>query len=150
MSDLISRQAAIKAIEDLPNCYNGFSDTYDKACIIGVLEEVPPAQQWIPVLNDSISREEALEAIKHAELGCEYDEVKELPSAQQWIPCSERLPEKRIEVLTYCSEIKYIEIQSLEHNLDTDTTYWENQQGDTQDFYGVDAWMPLPEPYTEE
>lgn len=41
MSDLISRQAAIKAIDDLPNCYNGYSDTYDKAYIIGVLEEVP-------------------------------------------------------------------------------------------------------------
>lgn len=47
MSDLISRQDAIKAIEDLPNCYNGFSDTYDKACIIETLEEVPSAQQWI-------------------------------------------------------------------------------------------------------
>ena len=44
MSDLISRQAAIKAIEDLQNCYNGFSDTYDKACIIGVIEEVPPIE----------------------------------------------------------------------------------------------------------
>ena len=41
MSDLISRRAAIKAIEDLPNCYNGYSDTYDKAYIIGMLEEVP-------------------------------------------------------------------------------------------------------------
>lgn len=41
MSDLISRQAAIKAVDDLPNCYNGFSNTYDKACIIGVIEEVP-------------------------------------------------------------------------------------------------------------
>ena len=41
MNDLISRQAAIKAIEDLQDCYNGFSDTYDKACIIGVIEEVP-------------------------------------------------------------------------------------------------------------
>ena len=50
MSDLIDRQAAIKAIEDLQDCYNGFSDTYDKACIIGALEEVPPAQRtgrWI-------------------------------------------------------------------------------------------------------
>lgn len=41
MNDLISRQAAIKAIEDLQDCFNGFSDTYDKACIIGVIEEVP-------------------------------------------------------------------------------------------------------------
>lgn len=44
MSDLISRQAAIKAIEDLQDCYNGFSDTYDKACIIGVIEEVPTVE----------------------------------------------------------------------------------------------------------
>lgn len=41
MSDLISRQSAIKAIEELQDCYNGFSDTYDKACIIEVLEEEP-------------------------------------------------------------------------------------------------------------
>lgn len=45
MSDLISRQTAIKAIEDLPNCYNGFSDTYDKAYIIGTLEELPSAER---------------------------------------------------------------------------------------------------------
>ena len=42
MNDLISRNIAIKAIVDLPNCYNGFSDTFDKACIIGVLEELVP------------------------------------------------------------------------------------------------------------
>ena len=43
--DLINRQDAIKAIEDLPNCYNGFSDTYDKAYIIGTLEELPSAER---------------------------------------------------------------------------------------------------------
>lgn len=43
--DLIDRQAAIKAVEDLPNCYNGYSDTYDKACIIGLLEELPSAER---------------------------------------------------------------------------------------------------------
>ena len=41
--DLIRRSDAIKAIEELPNCYNGWSDTYDKAYIIGTLEEVPSA-----------------------------------------------------------------------------------------------------------
>ena len=47
--DLINRQQAIDAVKDLPNCRNGFSDTYDKACIIGVLEDLPAAQpQWIP------------------------------------------------------------------------------------------------------
>lgn len=47
MSDLISRQDAILAIEDMPNAYNGWSDTYDKACIIGVLEEVPSAKPLV-------------------------------------------------------------------------------------------------------
>ena len=44
MNDLISRQATIKAFKDLPNTDNGFSGTYDKAQIIGVLEELPSAQ----------------------------------------------------------------------------------------------------------
>ena len=51
MNDLISRQEAIKAIDDLPNCYNGYSDTYDKSLIIGVIEELPSAEpkkgKWI-------------------------------------------------------------------------------------------------------
>ena len=53
MSDLIKREDAIKAIEELPNAYNGWSDAYDKAYIIGTLEEVPsadrPQGEWIAV-----------------------------------------------------------------------------------------------------
>lgn len=44
MSRIVDLDVAIKAIEDMPNCPNGFSDTYDKACIIGVLEELATAQ----------------------------------------------------------------------------------------------------------
>ena len=54
MSDLISRQSAIKAIEDLPNCENGYSDTYDKAYIIGVLEELPSTEPEIIRCKDCI------------------------------------------------------------------------------------------------
>ena len=43
MPRYIEVKKAIKAIDELPNCYNGYSDTYDKACIIGTLEEVPTA-----------------------------------------------------------------------------------------------------------
>ena len=43
---LIKREDAIKAIEQLPNAYNGWSDAYDKAYIIGTLEEVPSAEPW--------------------------------------------------------------------------------------------------------
>ena len=38
---LIDADKLKKDVLDLPNCYNGFSDTYDKACIIGVIEEQP-------------------------------------------------------------------------------------------------------------
>ena len=50
MDDLISRRVAIKDICDLPNCDNGYSDTYDKACIIGVLEEQRPIDA-VPVVR---------------------------------------------------------------------------------------------------
>lgn len=39
--ELIDRKRAIKAILDLPNCPNGFSDMYDKARIISELKELP-------------------------------------------------------------------------------------------------------------
>lgn len=62
--DLISRRAAIKAIDDLPNCYNGYSDTYDKAYIIGVLEELPTIEpkmgKW----------EKKWHSVYHEELPC--------------------------------------------------------------------------------
>ena len=43
-SDTIYRADAIKAIEDMLDCYNGFSITFDKAQIIEVLEDVPKAE----------------------------------------------------------------------------------------------------------
>lgn len=41
---IISRQAAIQEIKELPDCQNGYSDTYDKEQIIGILEELSSAQ----------------------------------------------------------------------------------------------------------
>ena len=48
--ELINKDALKKDILALPNCYNGFSDTYDKACIIGVIDEQPTIEErkWIP------------------------------------------------------------------------------------------------------
>lgn len=50
MSRYIDADKLKKDVLDLQGCYNGFSDTYDKACIIGVIDEQPTieAQQWIP------------------------------------------------------------------------------------------------------
>lgn len=41
MPRLIDANKLKKDVLDLPDCYNGFSDTYDKACIIGVIDEQP-------------------------------------------------------------------------------------------------------------
>lgn len=43
MSRYIDADALIMTIRELPNTPNGFSDVYDKAYIIGVIEELPTA-----------------------------------------------------------------------------------------------------------
>lgn len=45
MSRLIDADKLKKDVLDLPDCYNGFSDTYDKACIIGVIDEQPTIEE---------------------------------------------------------------------------------------------------------
>ena len=44
MGRIIDADKLKKDVLDLQDCYNGFSDTYDKACIIGVIDEQPSAQ----------------------------------------------------------------------------------------------------------
>lgn len=44
MARLIDADKLKKDVLNLQDCYNGFSDTYDKACIIGVIDEQPTAQ----------------------------------------------------------------------------------------------------------
>ena len=85
MNDIISRNIAIKAIVDLPNCYNGFSDTFDKACIIGVLEELVPidavqvvrckdCQYWMQNPFREYPREFGL-CFKHKDIAIASDET---------------------------------------------------------------------------
>ena len=51
ISKLIDVDRLKKDILALHDCYNGFSDTYDKACIIGVIDEQPTIEskkgRWI-------------------------------------------------------------------------------------------------------
>lgn len=44
MSRYYKAEDVIRAIEEMQNCYNGWSDTYDKAQIIGVVEELVPIE----------------------------------------------------------------------------------------------------------
>lgn len=45
MSRMIDADKLKKDVLDLKDCYNGFSDTYDKACIIGVIDEQPAMEE---------------------------------------------------------------------------------------------------------
>ena len=49
MPRLIDADKLRKDVLDLPNCYNGFSDTYDKAMIIDLIDEQPTVGQ--PQIN---------------------------------------------------------------------------------------------------
>ena len=48
---LIDADALKKEVDNFPNCYNGWSDTYDKAYIIEAIEEAPTIEpkrgEWI-------------------------------------------------------------------------------------------------------
>ena len=94
MDDLISRRAAIKAVDELPNCYNGYSDTYDKAYIIGVLEELPSAQPSLYGYD-----------IEHLELIANVLRKENLP------------PERIAEVLTDIGRIVSMVIDEFEETL---------------------------------
>lgn len=71
MSRLIDADKLKKDILDLQDCYNGFSDTYDKACIIGVIDEQPTIERkkgkWI---------EEPNCYYRCSECGCHYPSIR--------------------------------------------------------------------------
>ena len=56
MSRMIDADALTENILALPNCSNGFSDVYDKALIISVIEEMPTIEErkkgtWMLAFN---------------------------------------------------------------------------------------------------
>ena len=55
MSRYIDADALKKEVDNFPNCYNGWSDTYDKAYIIEAIEEAPTIEpkrgEWINLHN---------------------------------------------------------------------------------------------------
>lgn len=114
--DLISRKAAIKAIENLQDCYNGFSDTYDKACIIGALEEVPSAQP--EPIKVSVDREMTEEELKELKKKIADSPVVLLPSAQP----EQRYTEEELRVFQHGISLSLLSKRSSQHwQYDEDT-----------------------------
>ena len=131
MSDLISRQAAIDALEKVAELFPwrvpGNRDTYDRY-----------NEAW----NDAIGRAEI--------------EIEELPSAQpeqRWIPCSERLPQNEKKTYWVCTDTGYqceCRWTNVNHFWTDLITDWHWHIMDIPRYTEVVAWMPLPEPWRGE
>ncbi|MBP5361905.1 MAG: DUF551 domain-containing protein [Ruminococcus sp.] len=104
--------------------------------------------------EDCISREETLKAMcdkcpmYNCVTGCSsYRHIEKMPPVtpqqSRWIPCSERLPERDTNVLTYHKNVsfEYVYVSWI----DDFTGKWAGFIGNLPD--DVLAWMPLPEPY---
>ena len=108
-------------------------------------------------MNDLISRQEALAAIEQAakdnlaDVNCHYlmgfqdaaEVIREMPETYKWIPVSERLPEGGVMVLVTARPKKG------EANVNR-AYYMSGSWHGSGSMAGVVAWMPLPEPFTEE
>ena len=122
-------------------------DTRSKECYRGDLISRDVA---IDALNEYFARIGKLKRIglTKGEKAISLDTVgaiKTLPSAQRWIPCSERLPEYGAECLVTFSD-DVLQIVGLSRCFAQKEGFWTEQPFG----YEVIAWMPLPEPYTEE
>ena len=162
MSDVIDRQAAIDKFEPWLKV-NGYSEgelNMLKA-VLYELKILPSAQsntqeplQHVESVGDVINRQAAIDAISGlpkwldttAGVCLDYADViavlsEHLPSAQpqRWIPCSERLPDSGEIVFVNSTPIAPYRI--ILATSDDVKKY--------ADVGAIDAWMPLPEPYTE-
>ena len=134
MNDLISRQALIEAIVNTPSLvqdetiplqtqYDG--ETFRQIEILGIIESMPPAQQWISFKSRPLTAEEKEE---HPE----WDFILDCP-----------LPDDGDAILV--STKKYVAEDAFYN--DEDGAYLDSGWVIGED---VIAWQPLPEPFKEE
>ena len=128
MSDLISRQAAIDAIEK-----NAYRHTYLEQ-IIDIVSALPsaqpkqPEQRWIPFKTRPLTKEEK----------------EEHPEWDGILDC--KLPDDRQRILVSVSVRGHESVQYDEFYTDDGSYLDSGYEIGTE----ATAWMPLPEPYREE
>ena len=159
MDDLISRQAAIDAINALHDKPNAWLD-----CAVDAVMALPSAQpephydEWCTDCKEYDQERHCCPRFDRV-IKTTIDEIK---TEQRWVPCGERLPETHkagnsvsgifmqskpvlvygvpeyeseysFNVVTYCDDMNGI-------------TYWSTEMYAVT-INEVTAWMPLPEPY---
>ncbi len=158
MDNLISRQAAIEALEKMSANYGKIGRREWHPHIEECKSELRmlPSAQLEERTNkrtethacDLIDRRMAIDEITeyssgnsiYMSVGELKRRIEALPSAQQWIPCSERMPDKECFALVTVNDgAIYTDLSLFRH----DGKFIEHT-GD------VIAWMPLPEPYRGE
>ena len=135
MDDLISRQAAIDALKEIPD-YNDGMVFEALSHALRDIELLPSAQ---PTYTDE--QIQKMQGLEQAQLDKAYECGKR--DAVQWIPCSERLPEPYVRVLT-SDNYGHLDIARLEETwvgTKEELMWWLNDGGNLD----VKAWMPLPE-----
>ena len=138
MSDLISREAAIKAIER-----NAYRHTYIDQ-ILDIIKSMPSAHPLDPC-------ETCLHKGKGWDEdpcdGCTGTESKYEPY-NGWIPLSERLPECGRNILAWVLDGR--DGHMTVARFDDGKAYWSYMNRNYYPKGEIIAWMPLPEPYEEE
>ena len=148
MSDLISRQEAIDAIDEcfkkVVRARNMSAYAYDSAytqgeidayvTAIDTLKALAPAQpEQVCVATVTLTDEQVKEAVEKAKNGV----ISVIEPEPHWIPCSERLPKKTGYYLT-----------SNEYKVVHEDYYWGNGCFEKAKKYQCEvvAWMPMPIP----
>ena len=142
MSDLISRQAAIDALERAKqNIHHNIERAIGDA-VCGILDEVENGIKQLPPIQPNLLQPWEILAAQS---------VLSLPEPH-WIPVEQALPEEPFGCLVTVWDTNPVTMDEFENILPY-FVGWDGEQwndGDGQQCpFEVIAWMPLPEPYKE-